>query len=114
MSNNTKKIKFVYNVDPDFKSYYINGAKGGIVKNYDFKIILYTDRVKIPVEEKYDDEGNLIRAYPPEDNDDKETIIERNVPCELIMSIPTLVEMRDFFDRIIKNAEAEVKKDVHE
>jgi hypothetical protein len=97
-----KKVKFFYHRSDNFTSCYANGARGGFVGKYDFKMEFYSDHVINPDEEILSSENDRKRIYDREDGEDT-VLIERIIACELILSRPALEELRDFLQEVLKD-----------
>lgn len=98
-------IKVIYKKSPDFKSYYVNGARGGFLGNYDLKLEFYSDRFVRPD----------IEYLPKKETSSKdELVLDRKVELELILSPVAAVELRRFLDKMLDNPDLKFKIEMKE
>lgn len=99
---NEKSLKIVYEKSSNYNSYYFNIARGTLVGDYDFKMVLYSDHLMdIELEEKNEKGETVLKPTVSK----LHNTVKRKAECEIIMSIKTLVEVRDYLNKIIKNSD---------
>ena len=54
MTEEKRRLKFEYNVSPDYKIYAVNGFHGGITPKGDLMINIFSERNSIPVSETFE------------------------------------------------------------
>ena len=102
------EVHFKYKKDDEYSRYYINGARGYIAGNFDFKMELYSEHKVLPKEESQlvSKDGTITRNIPNEDTVE----VVRTIECEISMPFTTLIQMRDFLNRMIEQNFKEEKR----
>lgn len=97
-NGSSKKITFEYQKTPNYRTFFVDGAHGGLNPKGYLHMQMYSERHHIPTRETMD-LGSGKRVF-----DTKPDFI-REVEASLIMDYPTMISVRDWLNSKIEEFE---------
>jgi len=106
-SNVETKIRFIREKAPYFRSYYVNGARGGSLGAYDIKLKFHSDHHCSPLEEvTKGKETKIIGLY----DNEGEIVLNRIEEFELIISHLAAKELYELLGKLLEKVEFNTKE----
>lgn len=94
------KIRFLYEKSPDYKYYYVNGARGGNIGLYDIKLSFFTDHL-VQSKEDIIKEGK-IKPDKISHQFKEDLVIQRIENFEITLSRLAAIELKNFLEILLK------------
>jgi len=105
-SKDKELVVFEYQYAPDFKEYYVTGARGGIQNIYHLRLDFYSERIRLRSMEDVlveDEKGK--RVIIPRKAKKGPEVVERNFKIGLNLSFNAVKELANFLNVKVKEIE---------
>jgi len=99
-------VRFEYRFDPEFKEFYVTGARGGIQNIYHLRLDFYSERAKLrSMNDKLVEDKDGRREIVPAEPWDGPAVVERTFIVGLNMSFNAVKELAKFLNEKVKDIE---------
>ncbi len=104
-------VRFEYSYDPDFREYYVTGARGGLQNIYHLRMYFYKDKLKFrSMNEVMIEHKDGQREIRPEDPVDGPRTVERKFIVGLNLSFNAVRELSRFLHEKVKEIDGIERK----
>jgi hypothetical protein len=109
-SREKTKVKFIYS-ESDSPCFYVQGARGGPIANYDFRIDFYSNKLRNPDVEIISEDGETDSLFTKTDESyDKYTVVDRKIEVSVILSFTAAKELATWLSKRLTEHENQMQE----